>query len=314
MKNRFGPKGWTPERLGSLAGKTFVITGANAGAGFEATRIFLSKGASVVMLNRSPEKSASAVKKLKREFGPDAKVSYVRMDLAQLASVREAAGKILETVQQIDALICNAAIAQVATQKITDDGFESQLGVNHFGHFLLCGLLFERIKASAGRIVVVGSNGYKMGDKRIRFEDLNYDNNYTAWNAYAQSKLAQMIFAYELQRRVQAAGTGIQVHVCHPGASRTSLIRGTAGFGTRMLATLLSPLAQSAERGSWPEVMCATEDGLEPEKYYGPTRFEMVGPVGECPLEAFVLERQQADELWKLSEQKTDLRWPNELR
>ena len=164
---KFGPKGWTPERLGSLAGKTYVITGANAGAGFEASRVFLSKGAKVVMLNRSDEKSTAAIAILKQEFGSNADVSFVSMDLAVLASVREAAAEVLEKVPHIDALICNAAIAQVANQKITVDGFESQLGVNHFGHFLLCGLLFERIEQSGGRIVVVGSNAYRMGLKKI---------------------------------------------------------------------------------------------------------------------------------------------------
>lgn len=304
-KTPFGPEGWTPARIGDLTGKTYVITGANGGAGFEATRILLSKGARVVMMNRSAERSSAAIDTLKREFGPDAGVSFVRMDLAELSSVREAAADLLEAEPRIDALICNAAIAQVATQQLTVDGFESQLGVNHFGHFLLCALLFERIEVSSGRIVMVGSNGYKMGDNRIRFEDLNYDQNYSAWNAYAQSKLAQMVFGYELQRRVQAAGKSVEVHVCHPGASRTGLIRDTAGTVTRVLAVLLSPLAQSAERGSWPEVMCATEVGLEPATYYGPTRFEMVGPVGACPLKAFVLDPQQARDLWVLSETKT---------
>ncbi|MEO0976559.1 MAG: SDR family NAD(P)-dependent oxidoreductase [Pseudomonadota bacterium] len=309
-KTPFGPEGWTPARIGDLTGKTYIITGANGGAGFEATRVLLSKGARVVMMNRSAERSATAIDSLKAEFGPDAEVSFVRMDLAELASVREAAAQLLEIAPRIDALICNAAIAQVATQKLTVDGFESQLGVNHFGHFLLCALLFERIEVSSGRVVVVGSNGYKMGDNRIRFEDLNYDQTYSAWNAYAQSKLAQMIFGYELQRRVKAAGKSVEVHVCHPGASRTGLIRETAGTVTRLLAVMLSPLAQSAERGSWPEVMCATEAGLAPAAYYGPTRFEMVGPVGVCPLKAFVLDERQAKELWDISEEKTGVRWP----
>lgn len=308
-KKNFGPKGWTPERLGSLAGKTYVITGANAGAGFEATRVFLSKGAKVVMMNRNADKSTAAIATLKQEFGSDADVTFVCMDLAVLDSVREAAAEVLEKVPHIDALICNAAIAQVAKQEITVDGFESQLGVNHFGHFLLCGLLFERIEASAGRIVVVGSNGYKMGLKRIKFEDLNFDKNYTPWNSYAQSKLAQMVFAYELQRRAQAMGKSVQIQVCHPGASRTSLIEGNANLTTKLLWKLLSPMAQSAEKGSWPEVMCATEEGLQSEKYYGPTRFEMVGPIGECPLEEFVLNQEEAAKLWTLSEQKTSLSW-----
>ncbi len=310
-KKGFGPKGWTPDRLGSLAGKTFVITGANAGAGFEATRIFLSRGAKVVMLNRNVDKSAAAVTSLKREFGEDADVTFVRMDLAVLDSVREAAAELLAKTSRIDALICNAAIAQVATQEITVDGHESHLGVNHFGHFLLCGLLFGRIKESNGRIVVVGSNAYKMGLKRIQFDDINFDNKYSAWDSYAQSKLAQMMFAYELQRRVEAAGQNVQVQVCHPGASRTSLIRNNANIITRLLATLLSPLAQSAEKGAWPEVMCATEQGLKSRALYGPTRrADTVGPVGECRLDEPALDREMAARLWALSEQKTSLSWP----
>jgi NAD(P)-dependent dehydrogenase (short-subunit alcohol dehydrogenase family) len=310
-KTPFGPKGWTPERLGNLAGKTYVVTGANAGAGFEATRVFLSKGARVVMLNRNPEKSTAAIEDLTREFGADAEVSFIRMDLAVLDSVREAAAEVLEQVPHIDALICNAAIAQVAKQEITVDGFESQLGVNHFGHFLLCGLLFERVEQSGGRIVVVGSGAYKMGLKRIKFEDLNFDKNYTAWNSYAQSKLAQMMFAYELQRRIRSAGKSVHVQVCHPGASRTNLLKDTASTFNKIVWSITSRIiAQSAAKGSWPEVMCATEKGLKPETLYGPTkRSEMVGAIGECPLQEHALDRDMAAKLWTLSEQKTALSW-----
>ena len=309
--NPFGPKGWNPKRLSSLKGKTYLITGANVGAGFEATRVFLSKGAKVVMMNRNADKSTAAIAILKQEFGSDADVTFVHMDLAVLDSVREAAAEVMDKVPLIDALICNAAIAQVAKQEITVDGFESQLGVNHFGHFLLCGLLFERVEESRGRIVVVGSNAYRMGLKRIQFEDLNFDENYTAWNSYAQSKLAQMMFAYELQRRVQAAGKSVQVRVCHPGASRTNLLKDTASSFNKIVWSILSRIiAQSAEKGSWPEVMCATEEELESEKLYGPTkRAEMVGPVGECPLDSCALDQEMAAKLWTLSEQKTSLSW-----
>ena len=310
-KKQCGSKGWTPEQIDSFTGKTYVITGANGGAGFEATRVLLSKGAKVVMMNRNADKSAAAITALQQEFGGDAHVRFVRMDLAVQDSVRQAAEEILEMVPQIDALICNAAIAQVAKQEITVDGFESQLGVNHFGHFLLCGLLFERIEESKGRIVVVGSNAYKMGLKRIQFEDLNFDKKYTAWNSYAQSKLAQMIFAYELQRRIKAAGKSVQVQVCHPGASRTNLLMDTASCFNKILWSILSRIiAQSAEKGSWPEVMCATKEGLKPETLYGPTkRGETVGAIGECSLDKVALDRKMAEKLWTLSEQKTSLRW-----
>lgn len=312
MTNKqFGPTGWTPDLLDPLAGKTYVITGANGGAGFEASRLLLSKGARVVMMNRSAEKSEAAIARLKAEFGPATDVSFVRMDLAVLASVREAASELLAQTPKIDALICNAAIAQVARQEITVDGFESQLGVNHFGHFLLCGLLFDRIEQSNGRIIVVGSNAYKMGLKRIRFEDSNFDTQYTAWNAYAQSKLAQMMFAYELQRRIAAYGRSVRVQVCHPGASRTNLLNDTASPLNKIIWAILSRLiAQSAEKGAWPEVMCATRDGLGEPRLYGPTRrAQTVGPVDACPLDACALDQQQAAQLWSLSEAATGLHW-----
>ncbi len=313
MKNgKIGPQGWTPERLDSLAGKTFVITGANAGTGFEASRILLSKGAKVVMLNRNADKSTAAVAKLKQEFGEHADVSFVRMDLSVLASVRDAADEVLKTVPKIDALICNAAIAQVPTRQLTVDGFESQLGTNHYGHFVLCGVLFERIEASAGRIVVVASLGYKMGLRTIRFDDMNWDRKYSANPAYSQSKLAQMMFAYELQDRVEAAGKNVEVCVCHPGSSATSLIRTSGSLTTRIVFGLmsLSPMVQSAEKGAYPEVMCATEDGLEPRALYGPTgRMEWVGPVGKGTLEPYAHDKAVMQELWSRSEKATGFAW-----
>ena len=308
----FGPEGWTPERLGSLAGKTYVITGANAGAGFQASRTFLSKGAKVVMLNRSAEKSTAAVKYLKAEFGAEADVSFVRMDLSDLASVRTAAEELMKTVPQIDALICNAAIAQVPTQKLTVDGFESQLGTNHYGHFVLCGMLFDRIEASKGRIVVVASLGYNMGIKTIQFDDMNWDKNYSANPVYSQSKLAQMMFAYELQDRLKGKGSNVQVYVCHPGASATSLISTNGGLMTRLTWWLMSktPMVQTAEKGAWSEIMCATEDGLEQRALYGPTGLMQTGgPVGKGTLNPHAYDKAVMEELWEVSEEATGFRW-----
>ena len=309
---QFGPEGWTPERLGSLAGKTYVITGANAGAGFEASRILLSKGAKVVMLNRSAEKSTAAIETLRQEFGVEAEVSFVRMDLAELASVREAATEVLKTVPRFDALICNAAIAQVPKQQFTKDGFESQLGTNHYGHFVLCGMLFDRIQASKGRIVVVASLGYKMGLRSIQFDDMNWDANYNANHVYSQSKLAQMMFAYELQDRAEAANKSVKVYVCHPGSSATSLIKTSGSPIMRFVFWLmsLSPMVQSAERGAYPEVMCATEGGLDQRALYGPTgRMEWVGPVGKGTLEPYAYDKVVMQKLWERSEQETSFSW-----
>ena len=312
-ENQFGPNGWTPERLGSLEGKTYLITGATSGTGFEAAKILLSKGAKVVMLNRNPQKSADTIATLKQELGDDADVSFIQMDLAELASVRKAAEEVLEQVPQIDALICNAAIAQVPEQKITVDGFESQLGVNYYGHFALQGLLYPRIEESNGRIVTVGSMGYNMGIKTIKFDDMNWDEDYTANNAYSQSKLAQIMSIYELQDRLEKAGkTGVKAYACHPGSSRTSLITTSGNLMMRFTFFLmtLSPLTQSAEKGSYPEVMCATEPDLDQKGFYGPTgRNYWTGPVGECDLEPHALDKPVAESLWDLSEEETGVKW-----
>ena len=258
--NQFGKQGWTPERINNLKGKTFVITGTTSGTGFEAARILLSKDAKVVMLNRNAKKSEDVIATFKKELGTNIDVSSILMDLAEQASVRKAAQEVLGKVTRIDALMCNAAIAQVPKQRITVDGFESQLGVNHYGHFTLQGLLFPLIEKSKGRIVVVGSEGYKMGLKTIKFDDMNWDKDYTGNNAYSQSKLAQIMTVYELQDRLKKAGkTAVKAYACHPGASATSLIRTSGNLMTRFIWQLMkiSPLVQSAEKGSYPELMCA---------------------------------------------------------
>ena len=304
----FGKRGWTPARLGSLSGKTYLITGANAGAGFEATKMLLGKGASVVMLNRDAEKSARAIGELHAELGPGVDVTFVELDRARLDSVRAAAEAILQRVPTVDALICNAAIAQVAARQLAADGFESQMGTNHYGHFLLINLLFDRIAASRGRVVIVGSELYKSGLRTIKFDDLDWERDYDANAAYAHSKLAQMMTGYELQRRIAAAGAEVKVYVCHPGATRTSLVRDHVSPFTRwtMKLVMLSPLVQSAERGAYPEVMCATEEALDQRAYYRPTgRMNWVGPVGACELEPHALDESVAARLWAVSEEAT---------
>lgn len=311
--NQFGKQGWTPDRIGSLKGKTFVITGTTSGTGFEAAKILLSKGAKVVMLNRNPKKSADCIAVLKQELGNAIDVRSIPMDLAALASVRQAADEVLQTVPRIDALLCNAAIAQVPKQTFTVDGFESQLGVNHYGNFLLQGLLFPRIEASKGRIVTVGSMGYNLGIKTIQFDDMNWDKNYSPNGVYSQSKLAQIMSVYELQDRLKKAGkTDVKVYACHPGASATSLIKTSGSLMTRFVWQLmkLSPMVQSAEKGSYPELMCATEPDLDESAFYGPTgRNYWTGPVGECKLEPHAKNKAVMEKLWEVSEQATQFKW-----
>jgi NAD(P)-dependent dehydrogenase (short-subunit alcohol dehydrogenase family) len=311
--NQFGKKGWTPDRIEKLNGKTYVITGTTSGTGFEAAKILLSKGAKVVMLNRNPKKAEETIKTLKQELGKHVDVLSIKMDLAEQASVKKAAKEVLKTIPKIDALICNAAIAQVPNQKLTVDGWESQMGTNYYGNFTLQALLFPLIEKSKGRIVTVGSLGYDMGIKTIKFDDLNWDKGYTPNNAYSQSKLAQIMSMYELQDRLKEAGkTDVKAYACHPGSSRTNLINSSGSFMMKFIFNLmkLSPLTQSAEKGAYPQLMCATEPNLDQSSFYGPTgRNNWTGPVGAHKLESHAKDKVVAKKLWELSEKETGVKW-----
>ena len=311
--NQFGKKGWTPDRIEKLTGKTFLVTGTTSGTGFEATKILLSKDAKVVMLNRNQKKAENTISILKQELGNHIDVIAIEMDLAIQASVKKAAEEVLETVPHIDALICNAAIAQVPKQTLTVDGWESQMGTNYYGNFTLQALLFPRIEKSKGRIVTVGSLGYDMGIKTIKFDDLNWDNDYTPNNAYSQSKLAQIMSIYELQNKLKEAGnTAVKAYACHPGSSRTNLINTSGSFMMKLIFNLmkLSPLTQSAEKGAYPQLMCATELNLDQSGFYGPTgRNNWTGPVGNHKIEPHAKDKAVAKKLWELSEKETGVKW-----
>lgn len=311
--NQYGKQGWTPERIGNLEGKTFVITGTTSGTGFEAAKILLSKGAKLVMLNRNPQKSNNTIKALRQELGNDIDVTAIKMDLGDQASVKNAAQEVLNSVSQIDALLCNAAIAQTPKRGLTKEGWEMQTGVNYFGHFTLQGLLFPLIEKSKGRIVSVGSLGYDMGIKAIKFDDLSWEKDYTPNDAYSQSKLAQIMSVYELNNRLQAVGkTDVKAYACHPGSSRTSLISTNGSFLMKMIFGImkLTPLTQPAENGAYPELMCATEPNLDENGFYGPTgRSNWVGPVGAHEIKPHAKDKVAMEKLWDLSEKETGVKW-----
>ena len=311
--NQFGKQGWTPERIGDLKGKTYLITGTTSGTGQEAAKILLRKGANVVMLNRNPKKAEDTMAMLKQELGKTIEVSNITMDLSQQASVKKAASEILKTIPQIDALICNAAIAQVPKRILTEDGWESQMGTNHFGNFTLQALLFPLIEKSKGRIVTVGSMGYDLGLKTIKFNDLNWDEDYTPNNAYSQSKLAQIMSIYELQDRLKEAGkTEVKAYACHPGSSKTNLINTSGSAMMKFIFNIMKlfPIVQSAVKGAYPQVMCATEENLDQTEFYGPTgRSNWVGPVGAHHLEPHAKDKSVSKRLWDLSEKETGFTW-----
>ncbi len=265
------------------------------------------------MLNRNPKKSDDVITTLKQELGANIEVSAVTMDLGEQGSVKKAAKEVLETVDRIDSLMCNGAIAQVPKRATTQEGWESQMGVNYFGHFTLQAMLYPMIDKSKGRIVTVGSMGYDMGLKTIKFDDLNWEKDYTANDAYSQSKLAQIMTIYELQDRVAKAGKrDVKAYACHPGSSRTSLISTSGSFMMKLIFGLmkLSPLTQPAENGAYPELMCATEEHLDQKAFYGPTgRSNWVGPVGAHHLEPHAKDKAVASRLWDLSEKETGIKW-----
>ena len=308
----FGPHGWTPDRIQDLTGKTYVITGTTSGTGYEAARILLSKGARVLMLNRNPQKAQETLTQLKA-LGLDKQAVNITMDLSEQLSVKEAASKVLNQTDRIDALICNAAIAQVPSRKLTREGWESQMGVNHFGHFTLQALLFPKLEKSMGRIVSVGSMGYDMGLKTIKFDDLNWAEGYTPNNAYSQSKLAQIMTSYELQRRLdESDNCTVKAYACHPGSSRTNLINASGTVMMKLIFGIMkrTSLTQPATNGAYPALMCATEPELDPEGFYGPTgRNFWVGPVGSHELKPHAKDLVLAKRLWERSIQETGVSW-----
>ncbi len=266
-----------------------------------------------MMLNRNLKKSEGTTAVLKQELGNDIDVTAIKMDLAEQDSVKKAAKEVLNSVTQIDALLCNAAIGQTPKRGLTKEGWEMQMGVNYFGHFTLQGLLFPLIEKSKGRIVSVGSMGYDMGIKAIKFDDLNWEKDYTPNDAYSQSKLAQIMSMYELNERLKAAEkTDVKAYACHPGSSRTSLMSTNASFITKLMFGImkLTPLTQPAENGAYPELMCATEPNLDQSGFYGPTgRNNWVGPVGPQEIKPHAKDKAAMKKLWELSEQETGVKW-----
>ncbi|KGL58567.1 SDR family NAD(P)-dependent oxidoreductase [Polaribacter sp. Hel1_85] len=311
--NQFGENGWTPNRIGNLNSKIYLITGTTSGTGFEAAKILLSKGANVVMLNRNIKKAENTINTLQQELGNSINVTNIQMDLSKQSSVKKAAEEVLNTVTQIDALICNAAIAQVPKQILTEDGWESQMGTNYYGNWTLQALLFPLIEKSKGRIVTVGSMGYDMGLKTIKFDDLNWDKDYTPNDAYSQSKLAQIMSIYELQDRLKAAEKStVKAYACHPGSSKTNLINTSGSFMMKLIFNIMKifPIVQSAEKGAYPQLMCATEPNLDQSGFYGPTgNRNWVGPVGAHHIEPHAKDKSVSKRLWEVSEKETGVVW-----
>ncbi|MCF6305526.1 MAG: oxidoreductase [Rhodobacteraceae bacterium] len=301
-----GFKNWTPDLLPDLSGKMYVITGANSGIGFEAAKYLGVAGADIVMVCRSPAKAQAAQKSLAGQI--KGKVDLVQMDLSDLGSVRKAAAEIRKRYSKIDGLINNAGIMQTPQSK-TVDGFDLQMAANHLGHFLWAGLLLDLVKAAEGRIVVVSSIAHKYG--ALDLEDFMSNQKYSPTKAYIQSKLSNLMFAFELDRRLQARGSKAICIACHPGYSNTQL-QSTGPKGLfKMLYKVMGPLmAQPSAKGAIPTVLAAAGTEAKRGGYYGPKRLsESRGPVSDAIVADHALDQAKQTALWEKSEELVDFVW-----
>jgi len=282
-----------------------VVTGANSGIGFETARVLAEHGATVVLACRDTARGEAAAARMPGS-GP---VSVQRLDLGSLASVRTAASQIRARHQQLDLLINNAGL-MMPPYGTTTDGFELQFGTNHLGHFALTGLLLGLLLPAAGsRVVTVSSNVHLAG--RLNFADLQSARRYHRVAAYGQSKLANLLFTYELQRRLAAAGAGTSALAAHPGTALTGLTRYFPAAVDRAYHALGQPIAQSARLGALPTLRAAADPAARGGEYYGPgSRFEVKGYPRRVSSSARSHDEQAQRRLWQESERLTGVRYP----
>jgi NAD(P)-dependent dehydrogenase (short-subunit alcohol dehydrogenase family) len=298
-------RGWGTADIPDQAGRIAVITGANSGIGFQAARFLAGCGATVVLAGRDAGRIAAVHDRLTAQ-DPGARIDTAALDLASLESVRRAASKIRARYPRLDLLINNAGVMMPPYGQ-TEDGFELQLGTNHLGHFALTGLVLPSLlEARDSRVVTVSSNGHKIG--RIDFTDLLSERRYNRVTAYGRSKLANLMFTYELQRRLAEAGAPTISVAAHPGTCDTELVRHLPGWvqaGSR-----LAP-SQDAARGALPTVRAATDPEVRGGDYYGPSGFgEFTGPPVRVRSSARSHDTAVQNQLWDISEQLTGVTFP----
>jgi NAD(P)-dependent dehydrogenase (short-subunit alcohol dehydrogenase family) len=308
--------GWDTSDIPSQSGRVAVVTGANSGLGLVTARELARAGATVVMGCRDTGRGTAAVKQV-RDRVPGADVTLESLDLASLASVRGFAKRVASAYQGIDLLVNNAGVMAIP-RATTADGFEMQLGTNHLGHFALTGLLLPAMRDRAdSRVVTVSSGAHKPG--RIDFDDLMGERSYKKWGAYSQSKLANLLFAYELDRRLRVAGAQTISVAAHPGYAATNLQSvGPRIQGSRVNALLMSignrVLAQSDEDGALPQLYAATAPDVQGGQYFGPSGFmENRGSPKLVDSTSRSKDEAVAAQLWQVSETLTSVRYDEVL-
>jgi NAD(P)-dependent dehydrogenase (short-subunit alcohol dehydrogenase family) len=298
---------WTVADVPDQSGRTVVVTGANAGIGLETAKVLAGRGATVLIACRNLGKGERAADEIRTDV-TDANVSVVGLDLASLASVREAADAIRSGAPRLDVLINNAGVMQVPYQR-TEDGFELTLATNHLGHFALTGLLLDRLLETPGsRVVTVSSVAHKRGV--IRFDDLQSESSYNASAAYEQSKLANLLFTYELNDRLEAAVRDTIALAAHPGNARTSLWKSSSRLENALISHRLHFLnfwlVQSAEHGALPTLRASVDPTARGGEYYGPAgAFEFTGSPRRVESSAASRDVAARRRLWEVSEELT---------
>lgn len=300
---------WTANDMPDQTGKVAIVTGANSGLGFETTRGLVRKNATVIMACRDLKKGQAALEKILKEF-PAAKVELMQLDLADLESVRHFADEFKQRFSRLDLLINNAGIMAIPFRQ-TSQGFEMQFGTNHLGHFALTGLLLPLMLETPGqpRVVTTSSGMHNFGD--LNFADLNWSKGYTPQKAYGRSKLANLLFTYELQRRLDAQGEKVLSVASHPGYAATNLQTAGAimeGKKNRERMSLLMNriFAQSAEMGALPTLYAATMPDVKGGQYFGPGGLvEMRGYPKVVGSNKKSNDPELAAKLWSVSEELT---------
>lgn len=308
---------WTEDDIPDLTGQRALVTGAASGIGYEAARGLAVHGAEVLLADRNEQAGAEALIKI-RALRADARVEFLPLDLASLASVRDFAAVQLRQDRPLDLLINNAGITPISERRTTVDNFELTFGIGHLGHFALTGLLLPLLlKSKAPRVVTVSSIVHKLGS--FDWSDLQMTRHYHSQRPYNQTKLANLVFALELQRRAAAAGVKLASMAVHPGVSRTNIGAARKELGPQggvdhlinvVLKGVMSAFGQSAEAGGWPTLYAATSPDAQSGGFYGPDGFgEMRGSPAPARIHRVASNADTARRLWEVSEQLTGVRF-----
>ena len=299
---------WTSADIPDQHGRTIVITGANSGLGLRSAEALARKGATLVLGCRNQEKAATALDAV-TSVAAGEPPSCIPLDLADLSSVQVFADELARRVDHVDVLMNNAGVMAIPLRR-TADGFEMQFGTNHLGHFALTGRLLPLLlSASAPRVVTTSSQAHRIG--RMNWNDLQWRKRYFRWPAYGQSKLANLLFTAELDRRARAAGTPLLAAAAHPGYANTHLQAvGAEMTGNKFMARVMDLgnqlVAQTDEQGAWPQLYAATMDSVHGGDYFGPDGFfERAGHPEKVGTTRAAANVEDARRLWELSEQAT---------